>query len=196
MSETHEFDADLVRRIGSDPDVFEAFYREHVTAVERFVTRRVNDPHLAADLVVDVFLAAIDTANSYRPNRGSPLGWLYGVARHVVARELGRRARERAVVRRVGGRRLLTPESQARLEERIDAERQSRALYAAMAELREDDRALLELVAIDGLSVAEAARTLGLRPGTARVQLHRSRQRLRASLTDPNPVPLPLEASS
>lgn len=194
MSDTQEFDAGLVTRIGVDPDAFEAFYRQHVTAVERFVTRRVTDPHLAADLVVDVFLAAIDTSAGYRASRGSPLGWLYGVARHVVARELGRRARERTVERRISGQRLLTPESFARLEDRIDAERQAQALYAAMGELREDDRALLELVAIDGLPVAEAARALGLRPGTARVQLHRSRQRLRSLLTDPNSVPLPLEA--
>lgn len=191
MSHTDE---DVVRRIGDDADALERFYREHVAAVERFVTRRVTDPHLAADLVVDVFLAAIDSASSYRSGRGSPTGWLYGVARHVVAREFGRRAREYEVTRRISGHRLLTPESLARLEERIDAERQSQALYAALAELREDDRALLELVAIDGLSVADAARTLGLRPGTARVQLHRSRQQLRSRLIDTNITLFPLEA--
>ena len=35
-------------RIAHDPDVFEAFYREHVDAVQRFVARRIADPHLAA----------------------------------------------------------------------------------------------------------------------------------------------------
>ena len=185
-----------VSRIGVDPEALEAFYREHVAEVERFVTRRVCDPHLAADLVVDVFLAAVDSASGYRPSRGSATGWLYGVARHVVAQELTRQSRERSLVRRVSGRRLLTPESLSRLEDRIDAERQSQALYAALSELRESDRALLELVAIDGLSVAEAARTLGLRPGTARVQLHRSRERLRSRLTDPNTHILSMEALS
>ena len=29
--------------IGTDADVFEAFYREHVDAVQRFVVRRVGD---------------------------------------------------------------------------------------------------------------------------------------------------------
>ena len=39
---------DDVRRIGTDPTAFEAFYRMHVEAVERFVVRRVDDPHRAA----------------------------------------------------------------------------------------------------------------------------------------------------
>ena len=51
-----------------------------------------------------------------------------------------------------------------------------------MAELSDEDRALLELVALDGLSVADAARALGVKPGTARVRLHRSRARVTAAL--------------
>ncbi len=30
-------------RIGRDPDEFDAFYREHIEAVQRFVARRVSD---------------------------------------------------------------------------------------------------------------------------------------------------------
>lgn len=33
------FDAYDVHRIGDDPDVFEAFYRDHLNAVHRFVAR-------------------------------------------------------------------------------------------------------------------------------------------------------------
>lgn len=184
MSDTGERESAPVASIGADPDAFEVFYCEHVALVERFVTRRVSDPHLVADLVVEVFLAAIDGAHGYLPERGSVLGWLYGVARNVVAAELRRQVHERTLVRRISGRRLLTSETLAGLEERIDAERQSRQLYTVLAELREQDRALLELVALDGLSVADAARVLALSPGTARVQLHRSRQRLKSKLAD------------
>lgn len=41
-----------------DPAVLEAVYREHIGAIQRFVARRVEDPHDAADLVADVFVAA------------------------------------------------------------------------------------------------------------------------------------------
>lgn len=40
--------SDDLTRIRSDPDAFEAFYREHLEPVQRFVARRVSDPHQAS----------------------------------------------------------------------------------------------------------------------------------------------------
>lgn len=173
---------DPLARIACEPDALEAFYRDHVEAVQRFVARRVSDPHLAADLTADVFLAAVDSAASYDPRRGPVTAWLYGVGRNAIAAEARRRARELHTVRRIEGRRLLDPGALARIEERLDAERESRRLHRAIAELPEEDRALLELVSLDGLSIADAARVLGVKPATARVRLHRSRARVNASL--------------
>ena len=171
-----------VGKIATDADAFEEFYREHLESMQRFVARRVADPHLAADLTAEVFLAAVDSASSYRPDRGVPAAWLVGVARHVLASEFRRQSRDRAVVRRISGRRLLDPDSLARIEERIDAEREARELYGALASLPARDRALMELVALDGLSVTDAAAVLGVKPGTARVRLHRSRARVQSQL--------------
>jgi RNA polymerase sigma-70 factor (ECF subfamily) len=172
----------VVASIATNADAFEIFYREHLDTVRRFVARRVADPHLAADLTAEIFLAAVDSASSYRADRGVPAAWLIGVGRHVVAAEFRRQARDRAVVRRISGRRLLDPDSQNRIEERIDAEREARKLYHALACLPDRDRALMELVALDGLSIIEAAVVLGVKPGTARVRLHRSRARVQAQL--------------
>jgi len=86
---------DELASIAHEPAAFEAFYRAHVEAVQRFVVRRVADPHLAADLTAEVFLAAIDAAPAYKPGRGTPAAWLFGIARHVVCDERRRAARER-----------------------------------------------------------------------------------------------------
>jgi DNA-directed RNA polymerase specialized sigma24 family protein len=51
----------------------------------RFVARRVADPYTAADLTADVFLAVIGSVHTYRPGKGSPVAWLYGIARNVIA---------------------------------------------------------------------------------------------------------------
>lgn len=48
---------------------------------------------------------------------------------------------------------------------------------------------MLELVALDELTVAEAAAVAGLRPVTARVRLHRARRKLRAELEAANEPP-------
>jgi len=187
-------DYDPLSRIAGEPDALEAFYRDHVETVQRFVARRVSDPHLAADLTADVFLAAVDSAASYDRSRGPVVAWLYGVGRNAVAAEARRRARELHAVRRVEGRRLVDGAALVRIEERLDAERESRRLHRAIAELPEDDRALLELVSLDGLSIADAARVLGVKPATARVRLHRSRARVTARLHElgpPGPPGLP-----
>lgn len=170
-------------RIAQDPDAFEAFYRDHVEAVQRFIARRVRDPYRAADLTADVFLAAIDSAHSYRPRRGKPRAWLYGVARNVVAADRRRAGRElRASGAIPDGRLLVDSDDLTRLHARLDAEAQARQLYHAIDRLPEGERAVLELVALDGLSVGAAAKALGISSVAARVRLHRARRLLQHEL--------------
>lgn len=176
-------------RIARDPDAFERFYREHVEAVQRFVARRVDEPQLAADLTADVFLAAIDSAHTYDPRKAAPVRWLFGIAHNVVAAERRRRARRLRTDNRIAGRALLDDGDVEAIEERIDAEAQARQLYRAMDQLSEGERAVLELVALDGLAIQDAARALGLRPGAARVRLHRARRNLKDQLASSSVTP-------
>ncbi len=176
--------------IGRDPDLFEAFYRQHIEAVQRFVARRVADPHLVADLTAEVFLAVIRSADTYRPDRGSVVGWLYGVAHNVVSAERRRRVREHRAHERIAGRRELTGEDLARIEDRIDAEARARELGAAIDRLNGGERAVLELVVLDGLTVTDAAHALRVQPVTARVRLHRAKRALRDHLVPPTVIEL------
>ena len=79
--------------IAQDPAAFEEFYRRYVPEVTRFIARRVDDAYLVGDLTADVFLAVIEYAHTYRPDRGSLIGWVFGVAHRVLAAE--RRRAER-----------------------------------------------------------------------------------------------------
>ncbi|MFF4777865.1 RNA polymerase sigma factor [Microtetraspora fusca] len=167
-------------QIATDHVAFEAFYRRHVDAVTRFLARRVDDPHTVADLVAEVFMAVLDSAHTYRAELGSEIAWLYGVARNRLSTERRRSFKEWRLTSRVSGRRPLDSDDIAKLEERIDAERPARQIFMAMADLPEGERAVLELVVIDQLTVTEAAMALGIRPGTAKVRLHRARRTLRA----------------
>ncbi|MFH8368196.1 RNA polymerase sigma factor [Streptomyces sp. NPDC018031] len=171
-----------------DPAAFEEFYRRHIEGVTRFVARRIADPHTVADVTAEVFLAMLDSADGYRPGRGSETAWLYGIARNVVSAEWRRVARESRATTRIAGRRLLEADDVSRLEERIDAESAARGTLAAIADLPEGERAVLELVAVDQLTVAEAAAALGIRQVTARVRLHRARKTLRAAAERDGPA--------
>lgn len=184
VAREHGVGPEELRWIGTDADLFEAFYREHVENVQRFVARRIGDRERAADLTAEIFLAAIDSAHHYRPRRGEPRAWLFGIARTLLASERRQRGRERIGQERLRGSVLLDEEDAARMDARLDAAAQARHLYAAMDRLSEVERAVLELVAIDELTVAEAAAAAGVRPVTARVRLHRARRKLRSELED------------
>lgn len=178
-------DDEAIARIARDPDLFERFYREHVERVQRFIARRVDDPCLAADLTADVFLAVISSAESYRGDRGSVTAWVYGVAHNVVAANRRSQARELRARSRIAGRSLVDGDDLSAIDDRLAAEAQSRALYLAMAELPDGERAVLELTALEGLALTEVANALNIRPVTARVRLHRARRSMRDRLADP-----------
>lgn len=182
---------DIIGGIGSDPDLFEAFYREHLAEVQRFVARRVDDPHVAADLTADIFVAVIEGADRYDPALGPPRAWLFGIARQVVHTEYRRRSRFNRAIRRLGGHRALEADALAHALDRIDAEASARALGAELAALSPVLRDVLELVAIDDLSVTEAAAVLGISANAARVRLHRARRQLGHSQPATDPVEVP-----
>src|ERR1700748_3317613 len=92
-----------LRGIGTDADIFEAFYREHVEDLQRFIARRVGDRERVADLTAEGFLSAIESGHRYRPARGTPKAWLYGIAGVLVANDRRTRGRERQGAERLRG---------------------------------------------------------------------------------------------
>ncbi len=182
-------DDELLAAAGSDESAFVEFYDRHVDRVIGFGVRRLRDPEEVADLVAAVFLAVLRSADGFDPRRGTARAWLYGIAAKVVAEDRRRSAREAGARARLSGRRLLEPDDYAELESRLDAAAGAQRLHAAMAGLPPGDRAVLELVALDQLTVTEAAAALGIRPVAARARLARARRRLRSQLAELGPAP-------
>ena len=94
---------------------------------------------------------------------------------------------------RLRGSTLLDEDDAARMDARIDAAARARQLYQAMDRLPKSERTILELVAIDELSLKEAAAAAGMHPTTARVRLHRARRKLRTELEAAAPQQAPNE---
>jgi len=191
----HGVGPEQLRWIATDPEIFEAFYREHVEAIQGFVARRVGERERAADLTAEIFLAAIGAARRYRPGRAAPKAWLYGIAINVVGADRRREGRERARDERLRASELLDEDDAERIDARIDAAATQRRLYAAIERLPAAERAVLELVALDELGLAEAADATGIRPVTARVRLHRARRKLRDELDSTFDLPTTSERS-
>ncbi|MFJ8387767.1 RNA polymerase sigma factor [Streptomyces sp. NPDC094438] len=161
-----------------DPAAFAVFCRQQFDTVLGFVIRRTDSVHLAADLTADIFLTALEQADSYDARRGAPVAWLYGISRNVLAAHFRGNVRELNAVARIAGQRMLDDQDVSAIEGRIDAAREARGLAVQHAALSEPLRAVLDLVAVDGLTVREAATALRISAATARVRLHRARKAL------------------
>jgi RNA polymerase sigma factor (sigma-70 family) len=158
---------------------FERLYRANVEGVTAYFARRSADPHLVADLTADTFVAVITHFGSFDPRKGTARAWVFGIARHVYASYCEAYNAQQHKMRRLAGRRDLSPDEVEELLDRIDAERAGRSLVSGLAALPERDRAVVELVDVAGLAPKEAATALGLAPGTVRMRLMRARARLR-----------------
>lgn len=174
-------DAELVRALGRDPAALEELYRRHVRPLTRYAVRRLGDPEAAGDLVAATFLAAIESAGRFDPARGEPAAWLYGIAGNLVANQRRRSAAESRALARLHGRRDLPADEYGRLEDRLDAHRRAGPAHAALRVLPPAERDLVRLILHADMTVREAAATLGIRPGTARMRLFRARTRLAAA---------------
>lgn len=178
-------DADLAVAAGTDTAAFEALYRRHVGSVLRFASRRARTPEEVVDLVGAVWLEVIASLDRFEPARGDVLPWILGIAANLCATERRRQQRERDVVQRLGGRRLLEDDDFARLEREIDAVAIAPRLRRALASLPPSERAVAELVLLDGLTPAQAAVALQTRPAAVRMRLTRARRKLRAVAEGP-----------
>jgi RNA polymerase sigma factor (sigma-70 family) len=176
----------------SPDEAFDTAYREHYWAVSRFVARRLDgQPSEIEEVVAEVFAVA------WRRRRelpGSPLPWLYGVARNCLANTVRGRGRYRRLLARLGHHEVTRG---PRTVQSPDAERPGSWVLEALDRLTEADQEVLKLTAWEELTVEELATALGCGRSAAAMRLHRARQRLRAQIdTVRGAVPVPAGTST
>ena len=147
----------------------ERLYHLHAGELRGYPHRRAGEP--GADLLGDVFVVALQRLGDL-PEQDVRRAWLFGVARRLLlASERNSRHFRRAEHEHVRFHET------AAVTSGDDPDR-VRAVRDALASLREQDRELIRLTEWEQLTTSEAAAVLGLRPGTARVRLHRARRAL------------------
>jgi len=181
-------DRELLVASRVDTGAFEELYRRQVGATIRFAARRAERPSDVVDLVAAVWLEVVASLDRYEPHRGDALPWILGIAANLCAVDRRRRAREREVVRRLGGRRALDDDDFERLERAIDAHAVAPALRRGLRELPPAERGVAELVLLEGLTPAQAAEALGIRAAAIRMRLARARRKLRSVAAESTPA--------
>src|SRR5215813_8333319 len=88
---TTSSDQELLRlMMAGDEDAFMALYQRYQGRIYRFALLMSGSGAIADDVTQEVFIALFREADRYDPSRGTLSGYLYGIARNHVLRNLQR----------------------------------------------------------------------------------------------------------
>jgi RNA polymerase sigma-70 factor, ECF subfamily len=162
--------ARLVERAkDGDKDAFGQIFRLHRDPILRFARLRLGVE--ADDVVSEVFTRAWITLNRYEYTGLPFVAWLYGIARHVVADELGRQSRTQPQAD--------LPESLSRWAEddRLD-------LFDAIELLPTEQRQVIEMKYFMGMRNPEVAEVLNTTVNAVNARQWRALAALRDQLEE------------
>ena len=134
--------------------------------------RTVRDPEEAADALQDAFISAFRAADKFRAE-SQVTTWLHRIVVNACLDRIRRRqARPTVPLPETGFNEPATPRDSM-------SERETSLLVReALDQLPEDQRAPIVLVDVEGYSVAETAKMLGIAEGTVKSRCARGRAKL------------------
>jgi RNA polymerase sigma-70 factor (ECF subfamily) len=160
-----------------DSEAFGAIFDAYAGPIHRFIASRVNRPSDAEDLTQLVFVKALEALPRYEA-RGIPFGgWLFRLARNAIIDQARTRRDHLSLVSAMDrATDDAGPEARAALRDDLDR------VAAAIRDLTDDQREVIELRFFAGLSVFEAAVAMDREEGTIRGLQFRAIAALRRSL--------------
>jgi RNA polymerase sigma-70 factor (ECF subfamily) len=171
------------RARAGDLAAFNALVEMHQDAVYGLCLRMLASSQAAEDVTQDVFLSAYRRIDSFRG--GVFRAWLLRIAANACTDELRRRKRRPQVSLDDGGEDgsplALVDESESPEESLLRGEL-SRYIQAGLMALPTDQRAVVVLCDVQGLSYEEISEVLNVSLGTVKSRLSRGRCRLRELL--------------
>ncbi|QWK09942.1 MAG: sigma-70 family RNA polymerase sigma factor [Thermoflexus hugenholtzii] len=159
----------IARARKGDPEAIAALYQHYADGVYRYLLYRVGDAELAEDLTADVFLKMIEDLPRYE-ERGLPFGaWLFRIARARLIDHWRRQGRRPLVA-------LEDTETGPQISQDIpeDEIAVSEMIQRALRVLTEEQREVVVLRFLVGMSLEEVARAMGKSVGAVKALQHRA----------------------
>ena len=173
-------DVELMLAASADPESFGELYRRHERVVLAYFLHWSRSPELAADLTAETFAAALGSLSGYRQERGEPRAWLFGIARHVLARSVERGRVEDDARRRLGMPKLVVDDDAlTRIEEIASLNGSTLEL---LGELSAPVRAAVSGRVLEERDYQELAESLECSESVVRQRVRRGLTRLRNRL--------------
>lgn len=159
--------------------LFEAFHRPLLSLCTHLTADRAE----AEDALQETFLALHKALPGFR-GEAQLSTWVYRIALRTALQVRARRSRNTTSLDAQSPA-LAVPDEGAGPDRLAAARQESERLARAMETLSAEHRAVLSLFAVEGLSHAEVAATLGIPLGTVWSRLHLARKKLLAALDAP-----------
>jgi RNA polymerase sigma-70 factor, ECF subfamily len=175
-------DAELIERLrANDLDALGALFDRHYPQVFRTAVAITRDSAVAEDLAQDCFLKLHHYA--HRIDTSLPLApWLYRVTVNLAYTWISRRQKRRISLEGLVDQ-LMTPAGHAPDQLAEHAEIRAR-VQSAIGELHLNQRVVVVLHYLSGLSIEEIAEILECPVGTVKSRLYYARENLRHKLGD------------
>jgi RNA polymerase sigma-70 factor (ECF subfamily) len=173
-------DAELAAATPGDPQAFGELYRRHERVVLAYFLHWSRSPELAADLTAETFAAALGSVSSYESDRGEVRAWLFGIARHVLARSVERGRVEDEARRRLGMPAVLVDEETLQRIEAITS--MNGSVLKLLDELPEPIRAAVTGRVVEEREYLALAQSLACSESLVRQRVRRGLARLRDRL--------------
>jgi RNA polymerase sigma-70 factor (ECF subfamily) len=171
-------DATLIERTGAgDWVAFEELYRRYAPSVLGMARRQLADAGSAEEVTQETFTAVWRSAGRFRPQGDSGSAWIYTIARNAISNRARRRPEPTLdLVNEVSPDG--TPEDSA------EALWLTWRVHAALVQLPDHERVVLELSYWGGLSQTEIASYLDVPLGTVKTRTRAGLKRLRTLLSE------------
>jgi RNA polymerase sigma factor (sigma-70 family) len=163
------------------PREFTAFYRHFERPLLGFFMRATGRADLAADLMAETFVRALESVAGFDGDRGRADQWLFGIARNVL-RESYRRGRVESEAReRLGLPPLIFDDHAAEAIERLSGE--DGAATLALHELPPEQRAAVTARVVDEADYPQIAADLACSEALIRQRVSRGLRSIRTRLS-------------
>jgi RNA polymerase sigma-70 factor (ECF subfamily) len=179
-------DLDLHRRlVGGDHGAFDDLYRAYASAAYGLALRVTGQPALAQEVVSDAFMALWRAPEAFDPARGAFRTFLLSLTHHRAVDTVRREERLRR--RTQNPMNLLPDQSEDVAEEVVAASwlaRRRVEVKAALEDLSEDQRKVIELAYFGGMTQVEIAQELDIPLGTVKTRTLAAMRKMRSALEE------------
>jgi RNA polymerase sigma-70 factor (ECF subfamily) len=151
----------------------EALFETEGAFIGRTIERLVGaGPHVD-DLLQETFIVAFRKQAAFRPERGAPRAWLYGIAANLSRRWLRSQRRFGLFRRRLEER---DESSGPRPDEEIERSEERKMVHEILQSLSLEHREIFVLYELEGLAGPDIAAMVGVPIGTVWSRLHHARR--------------------